>query len=217
MDRPGATRTELLARRAQTALAVRGKAILEEKRDQLIAALREAASAALARADELDRAASLARRALALAEALEGPEALRSAALAAGGEVEVDARTVSLMGVRVPEIARHPLAREAALRGAGPLARRPRIEAAAERFEEELSVLLDVAVSELRVRRLAAEVGRTTRRVNAIEEVVIPRLRAETRMIREALEEREREDRFRLRRAKAGIARRAGASGGGAP
>jgi len=217
MDRPGATRTELIARRAQSALAARGRSILEEKRDQLLAALRDAASAALARSDELERAASLARRALALVEAIEGPEAVRSAALAAPGEVEVDARTVSLMGVRVPEIARRPAARAAKGRGAGSLAGSPRVDAAARRFEEELEILLDVAVSELRVRRLAAEVGRTTRRVNAIDEVVLPRLRAETRMIRQALEEREREDRFRMQRAKAGIARRGERGPRGAP
>jgi V/A-type H+-transporting ATPase subunit D len=69
-------------------------------------------------------------------------------------------------------------------------------------------MLLDVAASELSLRRLALEISRTTRRVNALEHVVVPRLEQERDAISIVLAERELEDRIRLRRARAAGRRR---------
>ena len=52
-------------------------------------------------------------------------------------------------------------------------------------------MLLELATSELRLRRLVDEIGRTTRRVNALETVVIPRLESERARIQAILDERE--------------------------
>jgi V/A-type H+-transporting ATPase subunit D len=66
-----------------------------------------------------------------------------------------------------------------------------------------LDLVLDVAAAELSLRRLAGEISRTTRRVNALEHVVVPRLERERAVIAMVLAERELEDRIRLRRARA--------------
>ena len=66
----------------------------------------------------------------------------------------------------------------------------------------------DVAAAELSLRRLAEEISRTTRRVNALEHVVVPRLERERDAIAMVLAERELEDRVRLRRARAAGHRR---------
>ena len=65
-----------------------------------------------------------------------------------------------------------------------------------------LEKLLDVAALELSIRRLADEIARTTRRMNALEHVVLPALETERAHIALVLEEREMEDRVRLRRAR---------------
>ena len=49
---------------------------------------------------------------------------------------------------------------------------------------------------------IGEEIKKTTRRVNALEQVVIPRIRGEIRFIRDVLEQRAREDVFRLKRIK---------------
>ena len=54
-----------------------------------------------------------------------------------------------------------------------------------------------------KLQKLIDEIGTTTRRSNALEHVVIPRLRRELKQIQSALDERERQDRFRLKRIKA--------------
>ena len=63
-----------------------------------------------------------------------------------------------------------------------------------------LDKLLEVAALELSVRRLADEIARTTRRMNALEHVVLPQLETERAHIALVLEEREMEDRVRLLR-----------------
>ncbi len=196
----GATRTELLARRAQIGLAQQGRDLLQDKREQLLTEFRAMAQVVLAGGDALEAAGSEARRALDWAQARDGPEAVASAALATTGHVTVDAGVSSIMGVKVPDISYPPVGRLRTSRGYSLAATTPRIDAVAERFEAELDLLLRVAADEVRLRLLAAEIGTTTRRVNALEHVVIPRLVADRNRIQAVLEEREREDHFRLKR-----------------
>jgi V/A-type H+-transporting ATPase subunit D len=200
VDTVTATRMELLALRAQSAVAAQGRELLRDKRRQLLAALRDTAEAVFAGADALEESATQARRALALAEAIDGPEAVRSAALAAGAEIRVEARVASIMGLRVPDISQRDVGRAVNERGYALTATTPRIDAVAERFEAELDAMLHVAADEIRLRRLAEETGKVTRRVNALEHVVIPRLERGQKQIEAVLDERERQHRFRLKR-----------------
>ena len=200
MDQGGATRTELLARRAQIALAEQGRDLLQEKREQLMTEFRTTARTVLAGSDALEASGAAARLALERAQARDGPEAVASAAFAASGHVDVEAGVATIMGVRVPRIEHRPVGRRAPSRGYSLAATTPRIDAAADRFEAQVDLVLQVAAGEVRLRRLAAEIATTTRRVNALEHVVIPRLVATRELIERVLEERERQDHFRLKR-----------------
>jgi H(+)-transporting ATP synthase subunit D len=73
---------------------------------------------------------------------------------------------------------------------------------AAEAYEHEVTIAIKVASLEARARRLAREIRRTSSRVNALRTRVIPGLEAETKAISLALEQHERDDRFRLKRVK---------------
>ena len=75
-----------------------------------------------------------------------------------------------------------------------------------------MELLLDLAALELSVRRLAEEIARTTRQVNGLEHVVLPRLRSDARRIALVLDEREREETARLKRARAQARRRRAAT-----
>jgi V/A-type H+-transporting ATPase subunit D len=202
---------ELLARRTQIELAVQGRDLLKEKRNALMKELQKVADVVLLGSDALEQAAAASRRALNLAEALDGPEAVRSAALAASGEIFVATGGATIMGVPVPEIAYRPVGRPLTARGYSLAGTSARIDAVADSFEQQLALLLDLAISELRLRRLAEEVSKTTRRVNALEHVLLPRLQQQRDYIQMVLEEREREDHFRLKRVKARLAARPGA------
>ncbi len=200
MEQITATRSELLARRAQIALAMQGRDVLKEKRDQLMKEFRRVADVVLSDSDALDRAAAAGRRALLLAESAVGPEAVRSAATMAAREILLTSAVTTVMGVRIADIAYGPIARDQTGRGYSMAGSSAAIDAAAEQYESFLGALVELAAKELRLRRLIDEIGKATRRVNALESVVVPRLEQERALIQSILEERERQDRFRLKR-----------------
>jgi V/A-type H+-transporting ATPase subunit D len=203
MERVKATRSELLALRSQTAMAIRGRDVLREKREQLMKELRETGDDILTSSDALDAAVGHGRRALARAEALDGPESLRSVAVVSHRRLRMTTRTSTVMGVRIVEILADPAGRGRTDRGYSMTATSPRVDDVADRFESVVDQFLEYARYELRLRHLVEEVRTTTRRVNALETVVIPRLERDCAVIRTVLDERERQDRFRLKRCSA--------------
>ena len=194
------TRSELLARKAEIRLAAQGRDLLKERRSALVREFNHLGASALESLDVLDRDAADAGRFLGLTIAANGLEPVESAAFAAQGEGDLTLRTRNVAGIGIVEIANDPVARARTGRGYSLAATTARIDTVAERFEGVLERLLDVAALELSVRRLANEIARTTRRMNALEHVVVPRLEAERARIALVLEEREMEDRVRLRR-----------------
>jgi V/A-type H+-transporting ATPase subunit D len=201
----------LLAARAQLTLARQGQALLELKRDALLRELYSEVRVIHAARDDLEAAAADARVALAEARVRLGDETVGAAAAAARDEPALELRPATVMGVAVPAIEPRTLVRDATARGRAPTVSGPALELAAQRFEEELTIAIRLATVEARVRRLAREIRRTSSRVNALRTRVVPGLVDETRTIRLALEQHEREDRFRLKLVKSN---RPGPAGG---
>jgi V/A-type H+-transporting ATPase subunit D len=197
-----------LERKSRIELAQQGRDLLEKKRAALMEEILRAAQAVMHEADELRQAASQARRALARAETVAGPAAVRSAALAARGEVPIEVTIVNVMGVRIPELEQRRVSRTKLERGYAPAGTSVTIDEAASAFEGEVDAIIDLAESELRLRRLTDEIQSTSRRLNALDEVMIPRLERERDSIELALSERERAEHFRLMRAKKMFERR---------
>jgi V/A-type H+-transporting ATPase subunit D len=69
-------------------------------------------------------------------------------------------------------------------------------------------MLIQVANTETRLRRIGEEIKKTARRVNALEQVVIPGIRSQIHFIQQVLDQQEQEDIFRLKRVKGKIVRR---------
>jgi len=202
------TRMELLAREEQLALARQGRDLLEQKRTALMKELLQMADTVIERGEALMEAATRAQAALARAEAVAGPEAVHSAALAARSELPLTVSTTSVMGVRVPHIEQKRVSRPVLERGYSVVGISTTVDEAAAAFEEEVSMIIRLAESELRLRRLAGELQRTSRRLNALDHLLIPRLEAERNFIQMALDERERADHFRLKLVKRILERR---------
>jgi V/A-type H+-transporting ATPase subunit D len=83
-----------------------------------------------------------------------------------------------------------------------------RVDAAAEKFEEIIDVIIESADIETRLRRLGEELRKTNRRVNALENIVIPDYDEQIKFIQMSLEERAREDIFRLKKVKKALERK---------
>ena len=197
-----ATRNELLARRAQIALSQQGRDLLKEKRTLLRAAFDRLGARFLEATAALEEQCARGRLLLAETVAIEGPEPVTSASLAGAGDVQIERRVEHVAGVSLEHVDRSPVRRLATGRGYTLATTSARIDAVAQAFEQQVELLLDVVAVELSLRRLADEIAVTTRRVNALEHVLIPRLEAERQYIEMVLEEREMEDHVRLLRAR---------------
>jgi V/A-type H+-transporting ATPase subunit D len=199
---------ELFARKSQIALAKQGRDLLEQKRTALMKEFMRIADTVMERSDYLQQAASSARQALARAEAVAGTQAVQSAALATRTALPLDVSTVSVMGVKVPEIEQKRVDRPLLGRGYSIVGTSITIDEAAEAYEVQVNAILKLAESELRLTRLASEIQRTSRRLNALDHLLIPRLEAERDMIQMALAEQERSDHFRLKLVKRSLERK---------
>jgi V/A-type H+-transporting ATPase subunit D len=206
MSKVIATRSELLARRSREAVARRGHNLLEQKRAALLAELRRLGLEVADKRAELERIAAAARRALGQAIVTDGPQAVASAAIAAGGSIPAEVSSRIIAGVRVVELNAGRASRPRTERGYALTASTAVTDQVAGSFEAELDALLELAAAELNLRRLSAEVARTTRQVNALEQVVIPRLASEQRYIAATLDQRALEDRVRVSRRREGTA-----------
>ena len=212
MPNVSCTRMELLARKAQIALAEQGRDLLEQKRTALMKEFMRIADTVLEHSDMLQEAASAARQALARADAVAGTQAVRSAALASHADLPLEVSTASVMGVKVPHIEQKRVSRSLLGRGYSIVGTSTTIDEAAAAFEVQVDAIIRLAESELRLTRLANEIQRTSRRLNALDHLLIPRLEAECDYIQITLSEHERSDHFRLKLVKHILERKRGVS-----
>lgn len=213
MRQVSATRMELLSRNVQIALATQGRELLEQKRTALMKEFLRIADTVMERSEALQQAAAHARQALARAEAFAGSDAVHSAALASSTELPLQVTSASIMGVKVPHIEQKSVSRPILGRGYSIVGTSVTIDEAASAFEMEIDSIFKLAESELRLTRLASEIQRTSRRLNALDHLLIPRLESERDFIQLALDERERSDHFRLKLVKRILERKRGHGG----
>jgi V/A-type H+-transporting ATPase subunit D len=193
----------LLQTRARRRTATKGVGLLRSKREALASDVFRLAHGLLEGRERLESSLRKATRALTLARALDGEETLLSLAVAGAREIPVEIERRRIWGIPTPEVSGPRLLRASDARGASPQGASLGAAEAARSHEEALEILLHICSREIRLRRLAEELRKTSRRINALEQLLIPRLDGEAARIELALEEREREDLARLKRFKA--------------
>ena len=203
MEEVRPTRSELLERKQQITLAEQGMDLLKQKRDALLIEFMSVMDETLRLSNDLQRTTNEAQYSLAIAKAVDGTVSVRSAAFATRGEVTIDMTGTKIMGIAVPVVTKgeSPL-RTSFTRGYAITGVSSRIDETADKFERILDVIIEYADIETRLKRLGEEIQKTNRRVNALEQITVPQLREQVAYIRQALDERAREDLFRLKKVK---------------
>jgi V/A-type H+-transporting ATPase subunit D len=196
------TRTNLLILKAQEQAAREGLSLLRSKREALVRELFGIMEQAVATRDLFTETLQVAMHALAVSLGIEGRADVESASFAAQRDVPLWLEEKSVWGVRFQDIRWRDVVRSADARGYAFSGVASSTVAASREFEKALEVVLRVVSVETRLKKIGAEIGKATRRVNAFTEVVIPQLVHQIRGIRLALEEREREDIFRMKHFK---------------
>ncbi|AEH25242.1 V-type ATP synthase subunit D [Pyrococcus yayanosii] len=197
------TRMELLKLKRRVKLAERGHKLLKEKQDALIMEFFTVYDEALALRRELNQKMAAAFEVLRKAQLEVGTLRLREIALGVKKNEEIEVKTRNVMGVRVPLIEVPKLRRKPSERGYPLVASTASVDAAAEKFEEVLELAIKLAEVEEALKRLGKEIEKTKRRVNALEYIIIPRMKNTIKFIEQHLDEMERENFFRLKRVKA--------------
>ncbi len=202
MEQVNPTRMELIRKNAQIRLAEQGRDLLREKMDALIQEFFRIMQSVSRSREELEISADLAARALMIAQAVDDPVTLRSASFATKRQLLLDITGKNIMGIPVPIIEKKTVSLSVLERGYSIIGVSGRIDEVAERYEAELDLIIGLAEIETALRRLGEEIQMNRRRVNALEQVLIPELKQQAKYIKITIEEREREDLFRLKKVK---------------
>ncbi|MBC7263817.1 MAG: V-type ATP synthase subunit D [Chloroflexi bacterium] len=198
------TRSNLLRLKQNLQLAREGYEILDKKREVLTAELVHLAHDAETLQEELWKLLTTAYRALEEARLVMGQERVEWAALAVNKTVEVRVKLHSVMGVPVPIVESYGEPPEMPY-GLGDTT--VALDEASMRFRAVVARIPQFAEFVTSVWRLAKELQKTQRRVNALQHIFIPYYESAVAFIESALEEREREEAFRLKRIKTKTAR----------
>ncbi len=183
-------------------MAERGHRLLKLKQDALIVEFFRVLDRAKAVRSNIVEKYRVAEQRIAIARAVEGSIGVRSVALAETETPTLDLRTKNVMGIIVPRIEAKAVRKTIAQRGYGIVGTSPRIDEAAEAYENLVEDVITAAEIETTMRRLIEEIEKVKRRVNALEFRVIPELKATEAFIRQRLEEMERDNFMRLKRFK---------------
>jgi V/A-type H+-transporting ATPase subunit D len=196
------TRMELLKLKGKVKLALKGHRLLKEKRDALIMEFFNILEEAQGIRNKTQSRLAKAYRALILTEAVQGGSKVWEAALSVKSAGDLNVQFRNIMGVKVPVLEGDETRRNILERGYGLIDTSAQLDIAATEFEEALKSVVQLAEIEKAIRLLAEEIESTKRRVNALENIVIPRLNGTVKYIKMRLDEMERENFFKLKRIK---------------
>ena len=196
------TRMEMTRLKRQLKTATRGHKLLKDKLDELMKQfleivrenkrLREQAEAALESADQTFIIARAVMSESTLAEALMIPQQ----------SVAVKVKNRNIMSVNVPVFDFQKEEGSGDIYPYGTAFTSGELDSAMNSFSDAMEPLLRLAESEKTAQLLAQEIERTRRRVNALENVMIPNYQETIKFIAMKLEENERASTTRLMKVK---------------
>jgi V/A-type H+-transporting ATPase subunit D len=190
------TRSNLLRMKKELEFAREGYEILDRKRIVLTSELIRVAHDAEAVQKEVWDLLAKAYGSVEQARLTMGEDHLEWAALAVNKTVEVDLKLRGVMGVAIPRVESHGSLLDMTY-GLGDTP--ATLDEASGAFREVMSRIPQLAELVTAVWRLAGELRKTQRRVKALQYIFIPQYEETVLFIKAALDEREREETFRLK------------------
>lgn len=204
------TKSNLQRVKHDLGFAQEGFDMLERKRQILVLELIGTVESAKRVQQDVQEKMKLAFQALRDAEIRLGTWRVARDTVAPPAEHAAEVDTRSLMGIYLPTVrGSHPPSRPIG----GLLAGSPTLDAAAAAFTDALAAIDRLAEVENTVFRLAREVRKTLRRVNALEKIFIPSYEETLGFITSVLEERERDEFIIMRMVRERLDRQRQAAG----
>lgn len=210
MEIESPTRYNLLKLKKRYEMFSSGLLLIKKRREALSKEFMGLVDECVEKRAEISRLLSSAQKILEFAKAFF-PGEMESFYHASRRYISFDITIKNLWGVNIPEIEEKPVVRTLGAIGVSPVGEKIAVVDISRQFETVVDKVLKIASRENRLTRLGDMIRSDTRKINSMEETVLPGIKKSTKSIARTLEERERGDIFRLKRYKK---RRSGESSG---
>ncbi len=184
------TKSNMLKLKEELSFARLGRELLDQKRSILVAELMSLVDQAAAWDERVAGELAAAYRALEDASMAMGKLKVASLSNAVDARSSIKLRQRRVMGVSLPVVDTSFQDKPPYY---SPMGTSSRLDAAAKEFRDALTQMGKLAELKVSIMRLAVEVKRTIRKVNALEKIAVPELEESVRFIRDRLEENERD------------------------
>ena len=195
------TKGFLMEMKRRVGFIERGTEFLKLKRDHLAKELTASIDVLKGRRSQLLEKLQVAYRAVTAAYISMGPMEVRSQASSIKSGLELEILPRAVMGVRYPFI---KIDKEPQIAGELDIT----LSEAAEKVMSILDDILQLAEYEARAERIADELGKTNRKVNALENMIIPSYRQVIKFIEDKLDEESLEELVRMKLIGGALAKR---------
>ena len=199
------TKMELVKLKRRLTLAQRVQKIVKDRLSILTMEFLQTARETVEAKRKLVDAFSEAYKALSIATGYHGYIALEKELIATEADPKVAAGSRNIAGVRIPSFELRENGKP--MRGYNLVDTSSWLDHAAQLYEKCLKATVELAELQRSLELLGMEINRTKRITNALEYIIIPALQATIKYLNMKFEERDREEKTRLKRVKVLVAR----------
>ena len=196
------TRMEMTRLKKQLKTATRGHKLLKDKLDELMKQFLEIVKENRQLRQEAEKSLETAYKSFIIARAVMSEEYMGEALMMPKQKVAVDVENKNIMSVNVPVFKFTTADTRSDIYPYGFAFTSGVLDTAMESFSNAMEPLLKLAESEKSAQLLAQEIEKTRRRVNALENVLIPNYQETIKFISQKLEENDRATTTRLMKVK---------------
>lgn len=193
------TKSNLMSAKASLEFSQKGFELLDKKRNVLIREMMGLIGRARDIQERINSTFAVAYEALKIANMTEGISTVENIAMSIEEDQEYEVLLRSVMGVEIPTIKFTQKRLEPSYSF---FRTNNAFDVAVTKFQEVKYLIFELAEVENSVYRLAMEIKKTQKRTNALQNIQIPKFKEIVKYIQDVLEEKEREDFFRLKMVK---------------
>lgn len=193
------TKSNLIKAKNSLTFSKKGFELLDKKRTVLIKEMMSLINKAKEVQDRVSITFKEAYKALEFVNITHGVKNVEEISLSIAKEEEFDILLKSVMGVEIPKVMYEKRELEPQY---GFFRTNPVLDNTIAKFTEVKYLIYELSEIENSVFKLAMEIEKTQKRANSLEKIQIPKYTNQIKFIQEVLEEKEREDFFRLKKVK---------------
>lgn len=194
------TKANLLKSKSSLELSQKGFELLDRKRTVLIQEMMTLIDTAQTIEEKIEEKFAQAYETIRQASITMGVYNIEEVVYGVNQEEDYDIRFKSVMGVEIPEIVYET--KDKIKPQYGFYKSNPSLDVAISKANEVKYLCYQLAQVETAAYKLSLEIKKTQKRANALDKIQIPKLEKNIKFIEETLEEKEREDFFRLKTVK---------------